>query len=100
MCAVRRFHSNQTPRQIGKELSYCIASQRFTRDDFPMTVDAVNFEDVLRQILAIMLSADRVPVNSSRSKRTKQARQSSLFDRAPAEDLTAWPLLYVAKQHM
>jgi hypothetical protein len=47
---VRSLHADQARRQIGEEAGYRIAPQPLPHNDFPVVVDAVNLEDILRQI--------------------------------------------------
>jgi len=50
MRSVRGFHADQTPRQIGEEPGYRIATQRLSHDDFSEAVDAMNLEHILRKV--------------------------------------------------
>lgn len=47
---VRRLHADQARRQIGEEAGHRIAAQSLSHNDLPVVVDAVNLEDILRQI--------------------------------------------------
>jgi hypothetical protein len=47
---VRSLHADQAGRQIGEEAGYHIAMQPLSHNDFLVVVDAVNLEDILRQI--------------------------------------------------
>jgi hypothetical protein len=48
--SVRSLHADQASGQIGEEASHRIATQPLSHNDFPVVVDAVNLEDILRQI--------------------------------------------------